>query len=265
MTNWDFVALLAIFIFGVPHGGFDAAIARRNGWSMGGSLSWVLFHLAYILIAAIVAILWWWFPLTSLSLFLLISGYHFGASDLADVDSHWLPWLAHGGLVSIAIPNFHVAEVLPIFSLLAGAHEAEQLMQLLSNLFFAWVACCIGYCIFTFLHRDYLKPLVNLLILIVIACLLPPLIGFALYFCFWHSRGHILRLWRSLQKNQRYDAMREAIIYTIASWTSAVLFFFYLNGSISDIMLQLTFIGLAALTWPHMVLVDYMDKWRIPL
>jgi Brp/Blh family beta-carotene 15,15'-monooxygenase len=265
MTSWDFFALLAIFIFGVPHGGFDAAIARRNGWSMAGPLSWVLFHLAYIAIAAIVALVWWWFPLASLGLFLLISGYHFGASDLADGDSHWLPWLAHGGLVSIAIPNFHIAEVLPIFSLLTGPQEAEQLIHLLSVLFFAWIACCIGYFIFAFSHRDFLKPLLSLLILIVIAGLLPPLVSFALYFCCWHSRGHIVRLWRSLKKNQRFDVLREAIIYTIVSWASAVLFLFYLNGSISDIMLQLTFIGLAALTWPHMVLVDYMDKRRISL
>ena len=80
MTSWDFAALAAIFLFGVPHGGFDAAIARRNGWSMSGPLSWVTFHLAYIAIAIIVAFLWWWFPLVSLGLFLIISGYHFGAS-----------------------------------------------------------------------------------------------------------------------------------------------------------------------------------------
>ena len=55
MTDWEFAALVAIFLFGVPHGGFDAAIARRSGWSMNSGLSWVIFHLAYIAIALAVA------------------------------------------------------------------------------------------------------------------------------------------------------------------------------------------------------------------
>ena len=46
---------------------------------------------------------------------------------------------------------------------------------------------------------------------------------------------------------------------------AAVGFFFYLSGSLTDIMLQLTFIGLAALTWPHMILVDYMNKQQATL
>ena len=73
MTVWDFAALVAIFLFGVPHGGFDAAIARRSGWAMNSRLSWVFFHLAYVALATVVAILWWWFPVASLCLFLLIS------------------------------------------------------------------------------------------------------------------------------------------------------------------------------------------------
>ena len=43
MTVWDFAALVAIFLFGVPHGGFDAAIARRSGWAMNSHLSWIFF------------------------------------------------------------------------------------------------------------------------------------------------------------------------------------------------------------------------------
>jgi Brp/Blh family beta-carotene 15,15'-monooxygenase len=96
--------------------------------------------------------------------------------------------------------------------------------------------------------------------MVVIALILPPLVSFSVYFCLWHSRGHIVRLWHNLQQNQRLATVQEAIVYTLLSWISAVLFFFYLSGSISDIILQITFIGLAALTWPHMILVDYMDK-----
>jgi hypothetical protein len=33
MSSWDYWALAAILLAGVPHGGFDGAVARRTGWS----------------------------------------------------------------------------------------------------------------------------------------------------------------------------------------------------------------------------------------
>ena len=84
MTSWDIAALLAIGLLGVPHGSFDAAIARRSGWQINNLFSWIEFHIVYLLLAIAVTILWWWFPLGSLSVFLLLSGLHFGASDIVD-------------------------------------------------------------------------------------------------------------------------------------------------------------------------------------
>ena len=262
MTSWDLAALVAIFLFGVPHGGFDAAIARRSGWLMNGSLSWVAFHLAYVAIAAAVAVIWWYFPVISLSLFLLISGYHFGASDIADTGSHWLPWVAHGGLVPIVIPSLNPEAVKPIFSILIGTSEADLLLSMIQIIFILWLLIFMSYCVFIYYKKQYSRPLIALLAMVAIALILPPLMCFSVYFCLWHSRGHIARLWHSLQQNQRLATVKEAIVYTLLSWISAVLFFFYLSGPISDIILQITFIGLAALTWPHMILVDYMDKQR---
>ena len=263
MTSWDFASLVAIFLFGVPHGGFDAAIARRSGWSMDGPLSWIIFHLVYIALAIIVGVLWWIFPLISLSLFLLISGYHFGASDIANEGSDWLPWLSHAGLVPIAIPSLNSEEVKPIFSILTGSAEAADfLLSIIQFFFVAWMICCIGYCFFALRKKNYGIPLVGLVFMIAIIGLLPPLVSFAMYFCLWHSRGHILRLWNSMQDGRRLAATQEAIVYTLSSWFIALVFFFYLSGPLTDVILQLTFIGLAALTWPHMILVDYMDKRR---
>lgn len=262
MNSLDIAAIFAILLLGVPHGGFDAAIARRSGWRMHGLLSWVGFHAAYLLMAVAVVIVWYWFPLLSLGGFLLLSGLHFGASDIAETGSDWLPLLAHGGLVAVGIPYFHTQEVLALFSFLSSEPAALQLLNALSVIFVFWAACCVGYCIFTFYHRAYIKPLLNLCALILIAILLPPLVAFALYFCLWHSRGHMLRLWNSLQPIGRLGAVREAVVYTILAWCTGLIVFFYLSGSPSEIIFKLTFIGLAALTLPHMILVDFLDKQR---
>ena len=96
----------------------------------------------------------------------------------------------------------------------------------------------------------------------MIVILLPPLVSFAVYFCFWHSRGHVVRLWNSLPANARYGATREALIYTLLAWGTGLALFFYLSGNTTEILFRLTFIGLAALTLPHMILVDLLDKRR---
>ena len=162
----------------------------------------------------------------------------------------------------IAIPSINPEAVKPIFSILIGAYEADILLSIIQIIFFLWLSVFVGYCFFALYRKQYGKSLVGLMVMIGITVFLPPLASFAVYFCFWHSRGHIVRLWHSLKENNRLSAVQEAIVYTLLTWIGAVLFFFYLSGSISDILLQLTFIGLAALTWPHMILVDYMDKRR---
>ena len=55
MTSWELLAIGAILLLGVPHGGLDGAVARRIGWPP-GLVSWLGFHLAYAILAALTLI-----------------------------------------------------------------------------------------------------------------------------------------------------------------------------------------------------------------
>ena len=259
MNYWDMLAIAAILLLGVPHGGLDGAVARRIGWPS-GLMPWLGFHLAYIALATLVGVVWWLFPLSSLVIFLLISALHFGASDIADIGSDWLPWLTHGGLVCIVIPSLQATSVEPIFAVLAGVTNADLIMTGISTLFMPWAFCFIGYCGFTYFKPQYRKPLISLMILVGLASILPPLVSFALYFCLWHSRGHMLRLWCSLAPLERSRSLREAASYTLLAWISLSIIFYLLEGTATASLVQITFIGLAALTLPHMLLVDFADS-----
>ncbi|MGB1403357.1 MAG: Brp/Blh family beta-carotene 15,15'-dioxygenase [Porticoccaceae bacterium] len=259
MTSWDMVAIAAILLVGVPHGGFDGAIARHIGWPK-GLLPWFGFHLAYIALAGFVLALWWFMPLFCLAAFLSLSALHFGASDIADIGSDWLPWVAHGGLVCLAIPNFQPALVTPLFAVLIGTDNSVALFNGISALFAPWLAIILTYWIYAYFHRQYRKSALNLLLLIILAYLLPPLVSFSLYFCLWHSRGHIIRLWQGLQENERQHTAREAILYTVTAWAILAIIFYYLQDSPAQSLTKVTFIGLAALTLPHMLLVDYANS-----
>jgi Brp/Blh family beta-carotene 15,15'-monooxygenase len=259
MTFWDMFAIGAVILLGVPHGGLDGAVARRVGWPS-GPIAWLGFHLGYITIGILVTLFWWSFPLVSLALFLAITAVHFGASDIADIGSDILPWVVHGGLVTIAIPNLQSTLVEPIFTILIGAHNASLLMNGLSSLFLPWLLGLIGYCIFAYNHPPYRKSLLQLLVFFGLAIILPPLISFALYFCLSHSRGHLVRLWRSLGLTEQRRSLIEATIYTLISWLSVGIIIYYFQTSFTENLIKLTFIGLAALTLPHMLLVDCADR-----
>ena len=259
MTSWDMAAIAAILLVGVPHGGFDGAIARHIGWPK-GLMPWLSFHLAYIVLAGLVLMLWWFMPLFSLAVFLGLSALHFGASDIADIGSDWLPWAAHGGLVCLAIPNFQPALVTPLFAVLIGTDNAAALFTGISALFTPWLVIVFSYCIYAYFKPQYRKSALNLLLLMVLAYLLPPLVSFSLYFCLWHSRGHIKRLWQGLHEAERTSTAREATVYTVFAWASLAIFFYYLQGAADQSLTRVTFIGLAALTLPHMLLVDYASS-----
>ncbi|MDG2502510.1 MAG: Brp/Blh family beta-carotene 15,15'-dioxygenase [Porticoccaceae bacterium] len=270
MTSWDLAAIAAVLIIGVPHGGLDGAVARRIGWSK-GLVPWLGFHLSYIALAALVVWLWLQWPVPGLAVFLLISALHFGRSDIAYTQSliasnsaqQWLPLIAHGGLVSIAIPSLQSAAVQPVFTILVGDEGAALLIKAIGMLFLPWLLSLAGYAIYAIMHPLWRRPLLSLISLVILALVLPPLISFALYFCLWHSRSHTLLIWQSFEENtERRRSFIEATVYSLMAWTAALGFFMVFQGSLSSALIQLTFIGLAALTVPHMLLVDIADKLK---
>lgn len=267
LSNPSLIAIAAILLIGVPHGGLDGAVARRVGWPSGTG-PWILFHLTYLLLAASVAGLWWLYPLPSLIFFLLISALHFGSSDIRPISAPaskeaWLPLIAHGGLVVIAIPALKSSAVEPLFAVLVGADNSLWLLQQIQQLLLPWVACLFAYGIYSIYQPRWRGALLNLALLIALAYLLPPLVSFALYFCLWHSRGHMQRIWRSIAADQRRRSAIEAITYSLLAYAAAAIYFaLQATNEVAPALIQLTFIGLAALTVPHMLLVDFIHGHR---
>ena len=271
LSNLSLVAIAAILLIGVPHGGMDGAIARRAGWPQ-GILPWLLFHLIYLLLAAAVAILWWLYPLTSLVIFLLISALHFGSSDIRHIKSPlsrsaWLPLIAHCGLVVIAIPAFQSEAVEPLFAVLVGNENSLWLLGKIHSLLLPWALLLFAYGIYSLYQPRWRWTVLSLALLTALAYLLPPLVSFALYFCLWHSRRHMQQTWRAIAPDQRRRSAIETLVYSLLAYVAGAIFFVLQSdsGSLSSVtptLLQLTFIGLAVLTVPHMLLVDFINGQR---
>jgi Brp/Blh family beta-carotene 15,15'-monooxygenase len=88
--------------------------------------------------------------------------------------------------------------------------------------------------------------------------ILPPLVSFALYFCIIHTGRHMSRIWHVLASTSSPRGLyRQAAGFTLISWLVGGAAFLWLEtGNLDAALLQVVFIGLAALTVPHMILVD---------
>ena len=165
----------------------------------------------------------------------------------------------------IAIPAFQSSAVEPLFAVLIGADNSLWLLQQIQQLLLPWAVGLFAYSIYSIYQPRWRGALLNLTLLIALAYLLPPLVSFALYFCLWHSRSHMQRIWDSIRPDQRRRSAIEAITYSLLAYAAAALYFaLQATNEVAPALIQLTFIGLAALTVPHMLLVDFIHGHREP-
>ena len=260
LDHISLIALAFVVVVGLPHGAFDGAIAQQLGYSR----TWramCRFIVVYLGLAGAVVAFWIWQPGLALALFLLISAVHFGYGDAtgATAVSRMVQIAAHGGVAVFGISLFHLQQVTPLFAALTGGDVA--LAVLMAELFpLAMIPVAGLYLICAIREAALRSRLVELALLCLLLSIVPPLVGFAVYFCVIHTGRHMQHIWQHLRRRAtpRY-ILGEAALFTVASWAAGVMIWLWLDsGNVSQDFLQVIFIGLAALTVPHMILVDGM-------
>ncbi len=258
--DWlDYISLFFIIFMGIPHGALDGAISVTLGFTKSFHLQ-VRFIITYLLIAILVVVLWYFLPVFSLIIFLLASIFHFGCGDLnwKNNNFYYISGYLHGGIVVLGIIFFNKVEVDHLFSILSG-NQLYLLWEFLFVAFIIWILSLI-YLSFNYkkvvISKNYIK-LLSLMVLVIL--LLPPLPAFAIYFCLIHSTHHIKRIIPTLLSfMEKKKILYLMIIFSALSWSGGGLAYYILLNlnSYTDTIIKVTFIGLAALTFPHMILVD---------
>jgi Brp/Blh family beta-carotene 15,15'-monooxygenase len=247
------VMLSPIILFmGVPHGALDMVFARQFV-GVRSITDWGLFALAYVACAAGVVGFWWVAPGFFLAAFLLVSAFHFSGDPEGKTPA--LFRLLYGGSVILCPLVLHQAEVTDVFAYLAGVANAQIIVEVLNWAAWPW-AIAIGVVAIAGLKRQLNRniELVSVAALMIFA---PPLLGFTLYFCGMHSARHVLRTrdyshegnLRSLLRIAFWPMSITVVGVAVAWWLSA-------NSPIDMRLAQLLFVGLAALTVPHMIVIE---------
>lgn len=259
MAPIDLVALAAVVVIGLPHGALDGAIAIHLGFAK-RLVPFLSFLVLYTAMSALVVGAWLLAPTVCLFGFLIISMLHFGTGD-ARQGTGWLrsaEIIAHGGLVIAGISQMSQPEVDVIFRYLTGQDTTLlwQGIDILTVIVGMAILVCFAQALW---YRRWRGTAMELGALAILFAMTPPLVGFAVYFCCVHSARHVVGILRSLRGDMsRFAMINQAAAFTLASWVAGGLAIWWF-ADIDDpqpIVLRVVFIGLAALTVPHMILVD---------
>jgi beta-carotene 15,15'-dioxygenase len=246
------VAGALVLLLGMPHGAFDVVFARKL-FGVAGLEGWAMFSLFYVGLSAAVVGFWAVAPTLFLCAFLIFSAVHFGGDPAGGVS--WLTRGLYGGAVIVLPALWHGPELQRLLGLVAGSTSAALVAPVLSQLAPPWLAATVLACALA--ARISRLAACESAALVALSLVAPPLVAFSVYFCAMHSPRHTLRTLARMQAVEARHAVALALWPTLTVLVGAAL----LGWRMSDLpvearVMQLVFVGLAALTLPHMVLLE---------
>ena len=272
MLNFEPIifCLFLILILGISHGALDN-IKGAKLLKLFGYKHIISFYLAYIFISLIIIIFWLIFPNIVLFLFLVFAAYHFGKEDTVFAFrkkffiSEFLFFLK-GSAVIIAPLLLKREETNEIFRILNfNFFEAK----FFSDEFLIIILCLSFLASFYISKKEKMDiksvMIVDLLSLIILNLFLSPILAFTLYFCFLHSIRHSISLIFELDNSFEPGLkkfIKKAIPLTIVTGVIFLLAIFFLNSfyKLDEAIYKVIFIGLASLTFPHILLEYLLEK-----
>jgi len=287
--------IISSFLLGIPHGAADHLFI----WGFGKfSISQKIFSLLlYIALCSCYIFLWLNFPLLGFFLFLLLTCYHWGSGDyIYDLMSGRLSRNDHScnifyslykGSIPLVVPGvFHTDSYnMFITSICTAIDESLALHPLQISRGFFVATICTSFVLyrlafFSCSKRDssikiYKFESYESIGLVFWFALLPPIYAIGVYFMFWHSLRHILRIFlldgKCLAHKTQYRLKPLLVRYlqlftvmTISTFILYLIFFAYLDLKITDEnVVNILLILIAGLTFPHTVTVTIMDYRQI--
>ena len=265
-----------ILIIGVSHGAYDH-IKGRSLLKIYNINNIFIFYLSYILVGLIVILTWFVTPSISLLIFLIFASFHFGKEDsqfiLKNRSIAYSIFYVFKGLLVVTAPlYFNFVETINIFKLLLIENEnfyryldwieSKNILITLISLSFLVNILLI---IFNFKISN-LTLLLDFASILILNYFLSPLIAFTIYFCFLHSIRHIIAIANEVNNRNFYDGLKEfikkastlAIVTVILFILALIITYNYFE--INDAILKIIFIGLASLTFPHILLEYLLEK-----
>ena len=266
------LCFLLIISFGISHGALDNEKGKKllRKFKIKNIL---LFYLSYIFVSLIILLFWFYFPTLTLSLFLIVAAYHFGKEDseiMGPKKNVFLKviYFLKGSIVILAPLFFKYNETSNLFDILN--FNLELLSYLNENnlikIFFYISLISNLYFLIENIDENYDFIILDLFSINLLFYLLSPLAAFSLYFCFIHSLRHTVSLCNNLDKKSLSKGfkrfLKKALPLTIITAVIFIIVVFIIikYNTLDFALLNVIFIGLASLTFPHILLEYLLEK-----
>ena len=261
------ISLLLILSIGISHGSLDH-IKGKKLLKILGFKSSVIFYFGYIFVGLITILIWLFFPKFLLFLFLIVAAFHFGKEDSEFISKNKnseLIYFFKGSPIIVLPLLFHKNETLFIFKSLN--FDIAQNFLINNEILYLFIFLSLISNIVLSLNRSFETKsllLMDFLSIIILNYFLNPVLAFTIYFCFLHSIRHSISLIKEINTNLKKGLpifIKKALPLTIISIFGYIFALYILNNynELNESIYKVIFIGLASLTFPH-ILLEYLIK-----
>lgn len=256
-TFSDLIPLIAILVFGLPHGALDIIMLNKLTVEKRSSqVTLATVGIVYFLVVVCCLFTWLWLPTFCLCLFLALAAYHFGCDWMNIAPKKWRQL----GIIVLAMPAlFQPDSVAMYFSALGVPHDATRNIVLTMSILglLSLAALLIDF------RQISLELITWLVVLSLTSYFLPVLYYFCVYFCGLHGPLHTLDI-KMRYRLSWFFLIKVSTIPMIGAAIIAVCFFFFLPYDFDgNKWLPTVFVVLFALTVPHLILTivhDHLEK-----
>lgn len=249
------IAVVAIAV-GLPHGALDIMIGPRFAKPQ-------LFFGLYLAGVVGVVLVWLAAPAFGLVAFFTSSWYHFARGDAV----HHRDLGRAGKLLgmstagcAIGLPlALHAGVVTPVLSdLMLGTTAVTSTQVAVFGLVIAVPSLVAGVVAgITAVRSRRHSAVIEIATIALLAATVHPLVSFAIYFALWHAPRHLITL--DIDRQSWWRAVGVTAVTLLAgAWVSQLV------EPTSPAAARVVFIGLAALTGPHLVITELVRSRQAP-
>ena len=258
-TGFGYAGLIAgLLVVGIPHGAVDHLLLAAKKFNL------LKFVVQYIFIIAAYFMVWQWFPVFSLLLFIAYSAFHFGESEMVEmqVSLHSFAQKTYAFILGLSILLFiifsHLNESILVLDNMQGVSGFVASLDLLQ---YKNIIIAVSSVLLLPLWWISKKTCLFLAGILLLGTQMPLMLAFGLYFVGSHSVnawGHIAGKLQIAPKKLYI----ESLPFNLGALLIFSIFFYlqHTNAQLIQSYAAVFFVFLACVSLPHIILMHLFYK-----